>query len=376
VESLLSLALSDAPEALPAMLCLSTIDVARPLIAKCLDGALFSRHAVIALSQPNPQFPIISRLALLATAAFSACPELAIETCWFLDSLLPHVEESTVYGLFESLCADRARSISVQKWLIRYGLPVEIGRVLEETDYGTVGNYGDRELERVYACYRLVCISCMNGELAPSFQMLPMLTALSKGFVDPPDYVAGARWRAIRAVCTAKTVASMSALIAVAMATVVSVQAAPTQNLVGALRFVSHALCFSEECLRWVDVKHLFESVLGLLRQFANASILHNAVREFVMIVLRHRRLRNHLLEIFLPFILTEAVQRQHGCVAATCWELIDVLYTALNNGTLVSQVVSDSSEFAAIVRSRLFARRKKLAASYGGTTQQERTSK
>jgi hypothetical protein len=329
---------------------------------------------VIALSQPHQTCPIISRLALLTTAAFSACPDAAIETCWFLDSLLPHVDEPTVFGLFETLCADHVKSKSVQKWLVQYGLPVEIGRVLEETDYGAAGQYGDPELERVYACYRLVCISCMNRELAPSFQMLPMLTALSKGFVDPPDYVAGARWRAIKAVCTAKTVTSMSGLIAVAVSTVLSGQKLPTQNLVGALKFVSHALTFSEDCLRWVDVNHLFESVLGILKQFVNASILHTAVREFVMVILRHRRLRNHMLEIFLPFILTEAIQRQHGCVAATCWELIDAIYTALNSGTLVSQVVAGNSEFVAIVRTHLFVRRKRLAASYGGAVPPERT--
>jgi hypothetical protein len=80
-------------------------------------------------------------------------------------------------------------------------------------------------------------------------------------------------------------ITSMSALIAIAVSTI----------------------------LRWVVLTHLFESVLRILNQFTNAPILHSAVRDFAMVVLRHRELRNHMLEIFLLFIFTEAIQRQHG---------------------------------------------------------------
>jgi hypothetical protein len=207
----------------------------------------------------------------------------------------------------------------------------------------------------------------MNKGLAESFQTLPMLAALSKAFVNPPDYVAGARWRAIRAVCTATTVRRMGSLLAVAFAILVSNQTAPTQNLVGALRLVSHALSFSDQCVQWIDHGQLFDSVLGLFKQFDRASIFHGAVREFITVVLRHRRLRDRMLEIFLPFILTEATERKRGCIAATCMELIEAIYSGLNRGTLVSRLVSDNAEFAEVVRTQLSLRRRMLSMAYGG---------
>jgi hypothetical protein len=72
-------------------------------------------------------------------------------------------------------------------------------------------------------------------------------------------------------------------------------------------------------------------------------------------------------IEIFLPFLMTEAITREHGLVSAACWMLLDRIHSEMMARRLRTKKLTYNAEFSAFSRRYLFPYRKMLNTPYGG---------
>jgi hypothetical protein len=324
----------------------------------------------MALSNPAA-FSVVAHLASLTITAFSVCPTLACDVCWYLTSFLPFLGTPSILTLFEKICASDPKDRAVHEWLVEYGLAGDIARVLNEADYSRnvdpIGGYMDDIVERIAGCYSVIVIAAQNPVLALSFQSPDIVAALAKRYNTPPDFLCGARWRAIRRVCTPMNIDQMSEIVDSAIRIQFQPHSMPTQELVEALAFVTHAIGISEVVARRVGNTQIFQILLGMLVQFDTASILHAAIREFALEALQHKELCSRALSVMLPFLMTEAVLHDYGFVGVTCWMLIDAMHRKMLDGSLATDTFVCRAEFDAFASDELCRQRERLTKNYGG---------
>jgi hypothetical protein len=210
-------------------------------------------------------------------------------------------------------------------------------------------------------------VASQNPVLAMAFQASEMIAALSETYKTPPDYLRGERWRAIRHICTEGNITEMGGLVESAIKVQFLPHEAPTQDLVEALKLVSHAMTLSKKVAAQVGGTQIFQLLLGMLVQFDTASMLHAAIREFTLASLRQPTLGGRVASVMLPFIMTEALLHDYGIVSATCWALIDAIDTEMTKGTITTSALSRNAEFNAFATENLAEYRERLARDYGG---------
>jgi hypothetical protein len=108
--------------------------------------------------------------------------------------------------------------------------------------------------------------------------------------------------------------------------------------------------------------------LLGLLLRFETASILHAAIRGFVIEAIRSKEMCNRVVAVMLPFLMTEAVEHDHGFVAASCWTLLEALNGEMVAGRIVAGLV-ENAEWEAFACQQLVTHRKWAASAYGGSS-------
>jgi hypothetical protein len=331
---------------------------------------MLTREAAITLANPK-DFKVIAHLGSLTIAAFTARPDLACETCWFLDSLLPYIGSPSIFALFERLCADDRRYQTVHRWLIEYGLAREIVRTLKDVNYlkkvDPIEGYADPMIERISGCYSLIVVAIQNPTLAPALLTSEVIGAVSRGFENPPDFARGMRWRALRWLCTPATIEQMTDIIDSVIQLQLLPNTQPTQDVVESLRFLNRAVSISVPLANRIAWTQIFQSLLGLLLRFDTASILHEAIRGFAMMAFHHPVLCDRAVELLLPFLMNEALHREHGFVAVTCWALLDALHREMRERRLGTDRLARNDEFEAFANNYLLRYRKRVSKSYGG---------
>jgi hypothetical protein len=347
------------------------VDVPRPLIIKCLENSTFVHHSSLALCAFTVSPSILGRLASLAIAAFQAAPSLAIESCCFIESLLSHIDNPSVFAFFERICSGQSNSPVILKWMRTYDFAKEVVRQIEEINFARQipesELYIDNDIWRLMGFYSLIHVCRSNSSFRSSFQTVAALSACGKRFPSEPPSLSGARWRALGALCGPNTVHHMVPLAELALATLFRPSAGPTQETVESISFLTTAAPLSGAIVSLLAKSQIFQVLLGMVIMYNTSSHLLAAFRSFTLEAVRVSELSEKLIRVFLPFLMSEAVDKGNGYLSSSCWILLTYLHSRSVSDGRLRGFLAQNADWQIFVKSDLVPFALEMRAQYGG---------
>ena len=327
VRELLEIALSTEKEAPEAYYILCTINYPKPIIGLILDDSSFTTIASVIIQAQEPNEAIIGRLSALTVIAFVTYPKLAINSCWYLNSLLKYLNNTSVFALFQKVCTYEQSMKPVSNWLKSYGFAQDIIKEFDTIDFDrrikVEEYYSDSDVFKCMALYEIIIVCSKNPVLISCFACEDMLSILSKSFLSGPPFLTGKRWEAICSLACDLTLPFITPLVANAVSHLYTPHTAPLQDIVETIHFITKSLTLSRAISNYLKNTQILQVLLRYVIQFPDASFLHSAFREFVRKAIKNPDLSLPLLDQYLQLLISETKMRQYGIVACSCWDLL-----------------------------------------------------
>lgn len=384
VHELFQIALSpilsvDSLNPLDALYILCTTNYNNPMLEIILDDSTFTRELSVIINTPDVDEEIVSRLATLTFVAFRTFPLKAINSCWFLSSFMPFVKNSNVCSLIIKLCdydqfCERTKVIS--KWLKKYGLAEDVINELSKINYNRKiseeEKYADSEVIKLLSLYQIIIHSTKNPILADSFKTESMVSSLSQTFLVQPHFLTGKRYEAISSIANDSNVSLISPLVANAVSMLYTPHTGPTQSVVEAIRFITHISEISASVSEYLKETQLYSVLLRYAIQFPNATFLHIAFRDFVLMSFNNSVLCQIALDQYLQILMAEARMRSYGACAlvASFYEILLFIQKRRKKNELLNDCLKKSKfkkDYLLFEKEYVKKFKKKINAEYGG---------
>ena len=319
------------------------------------------------MANPNITDRMLAHVSSLTIAAFFASQQLAMQSCWFLDTLLKYVENMSVVAVFERLVTPNAAMGKVHRWILRYGFVKDLMREIESVvDIDRDNPYMDPRVGKLMSCYELVYLSSQNPNLVRAFEADDVLRVLCSPIEKLPPSVDGERIKAIRGLCSERTVKQLEGAISIAIERLQKPIYAPSKDIVESIYLLTEAADVSEGVSQRIRDSQIPSSLLGLVLEFDQASILHCAFRVFAAQGFQNPVLWEPIMDRYLHFMLTEARVRENGQVGASCIFLLNFLHAHRKENKKLDKYLSKEPEFESFEKD-LVKFRKVLTNDYGG---------
>ena len=319
------------------------------------------------MSNPNIPIDMLARVSSLTIAAFFVSQELAMQSCWFLDTLLKYVENTSVLAVFERLVAPNPSMRKVHLWILKYGFVTDLMREISSVrEIDHENPYMDPRIGKLFSCYGLVYICSQNPDLAPAFESEEVLKVLCSPIEGLPPSVDGERIKALTGLCNARTVGMLDAPISEALERLQQPIHVLSKDIVENIYLLTEAADASQAISQRILESHFFNVLLGLVLKFDQASILHGAFRVFTAQGFKNPVLCEPLIDRYLHFLMTEARLRENGQLGASCLFLLNFLHCQRKENRQIDRCLSKDSEFQGFEKD-LLKFRKVLLNPYGG---------
>ena len=229
---------------------------------------------------------VLGRLSTIMLSCLQTVPDLATQSFGFIYHLLPHCSNPSVSHFFESIISDNERYLCAHKWLIDFGFVEYLFREFQKIDFEYVSTesnpYFDTIYEQVFSLYQILSKCATNPIIFPhiinqDLKGFRLIDFLAMDFRNTPVYVVNARWKSILALTTPQTAEMMSALIPNAIKFIQKDVAKLPASIVIALDFINKMMTFYPKTVKYVSSTQLNQSLLTLITQFMNSSILLNS---------------------------------------------------------------------------------------------------
>jgi hypothetical protein len=213
----------------------------------------------------------------------------------------------------------------------------------------------------------LIAAGAANARLKDIFQTSAMLSALQKRFGFSPPCLSGARWNALSALCGGATMAAMTSVVADALSLLFKPPSGPTQDVVGAICFLGTSGPLSPVIAGMMAKSQVFQVLLGYILMFNTASHLHAAFRFFTFQVVKVPLLAEKVVQVFLPFLMAEAVAKENGFIASSCWSVLTFLQNRSASDSVLKTLLAKNPEYQSFLRLELKPFVQDLLVQYGG---------
>jgi hypothetical protein len=243
--------------------------------------------------------------------------------------MVKYIGIDAVFSLFNGLLADDDRLRSVHQWLIDIHIHDQLLQEFVSIDFeGYVCSsgdpYSDGTFARATAVYHILNRMARQPLFHPYVLTQQWLNPLKLSFVNESPYVRAAHWKAIRSCCTEQSAPMMTSFLALA----ISVLAEETDRLfeyqVVAIVFVSRMVTYVPEIVAAFGHLDIARWMLPLILKFRNATILHQAIRDFCMTSLDNVDFAPKMIELYLPLFMEEVKDVERNRVLrATLFEVI-----------------------------------------------------
>jgi hypothetical protein len=290
-------------------------------------------HSVISLGQTARVH--VSRLALVTLSVLSVDGGLIGICCGFIFQLLSFADDTTVLSLFEFLCRNEPELRSAQEWLTAHGFIDILLREVDSIEYAIGGDVTDFNANRLVADLSLVRFCAGNPMFRDSVCSHRVISLLNRSVGEKPRFVEDARWRALEAVYCDATVEMMRGLFQAAVELILDPDACRTQSAFSALVVLRRMLQMDELLRPFIIEVDVPKTVVTLMVQNPDHSILHDACRRFIVAVLENRETQNRAIAQCIPVIIRAAASDNRNLVASMFELVRSLIRLNLTNGKI-----------------------------------------
>jgi hypothetical protein len=294
------------------------LENANPTIVRAMveSGSFESTaHCVISLGQTARLH--ISRLALVTLSVLSVDSGLIGSCCGFIFQLLSFAYDTTVLSLFEFLCRNNPELRLVQEWLMAHGFVDILLREVDSIEDAIGGDVTDFNANRLVADLSLVRFCAANPMFRDSVCSHRVISLLNRSVGEKPRFVEDARWRALEAVYCAATVEMMRGLFQAAIELMLDRDACRTQSGFSAVVVLRRMLEMDQLLRPFIIEVNVPKTVVTLMVQNPDHSILHHACRSSLVAVIGNRQARNRAIADCIPIVIQAATSDNRNLVAS-----------------------------------------------------------
>lgn len=325
---------------------------------------LLSEAVMEVLSNPDPLNSSLSRVSDISLQIFVMPTHEATESCAFLYPLLKYADNLDIFYLFQTiLCQSQSLFIAQQKFKqLRFA--DFLAQELMTLDY-TNSDKNDRfnkNFSLAFAYFSFLKTGALNHILRSQFHAPVVIQALLRD-EDFPAFVESAKWEAVLEISKICNLDNFIPFIIPAKKLLMKHTEILYPFHVAIIYFLSSVIVFNASFVN----DEFLQSILRLMAQFEQSSILHNAIIDFVRLGLKGKKMDEMIASNFVPFLLIEAQQREHGLIAAAAFQIFNLIIPAAKRRKEIKMILNEIDEYEYFA-SRILPKYNKIAKSnYGG---------
>ena len=311
---------------------------------------------------------LFNRLASLTLSAMYVDPHHVIESCGFILQLIEFLSEPGILSLFENMCAPDESLYEIQKWLITLGFPEAMLKYVEDFPCQRDATIMSEQANQLCGLFRVICVCGASPILGPHFCKYPFITVLNRTVGEYPDFVEFQRWETFVAVYCHTTKENMRGLFPNAMEILGDPVQSVTRCGVAAIDLLTVMMSLDRELIPFMASMNVVNTVLSLVIDNPNHTILHTSALEFFLAVFRIEELRTPVLDELLG-VLAEAFSEKNVALRFTLYKLVKKLIKVAKSDSKLMARLKKNEVFMDMLRTTFPGYQALLRMPYGGVS-------